>query len=715
MLKSPARRWFMRSVATAASSAFQTNIVRNLRIAGIVLAALTILGGGIAIWDMRQREIDDAKGDMRNLGMVLASQASGSIQMIDSLLREIQTRSNDLGIRTSDEFRQRLGGSAIQQFLRERLKNLPQARATGLFDAEGVLVNSSRDAPIANYSIADRDYYQYVRDHPEDAVFVSLPAKDRGTGPVSVFLVRRVAGPDGAFLGLAVASVNLESLLEFYRSISEERGIAVTLLRRDGTMLARYPPMAINGRSVPIGSQWHTRVAAGGGTYISEGHFSGMRSIVSAHPLRDYPLVIDVSIHEQDVLELWRQQAALTAGGAIVLAAVFVALFFSSARKISEQKAHEDRLSDFAELASDWFWEQDRDLRFTDVGLGAPLRTPVDRSYVGKQRWELNDITRDPQRWEAHRRDMLAHRKFVDFRYNRTGADGRMHYVSISGVPVHDRSGAFAGYRGIGRDITADVEAAEALRIAKEQAEAANRAKSEFLSNMRHELCTPLHAIIGFSELIQDQKIDRNGANHAAWASDILASGRHLLAIINDVLELSRIDAGRYGLADDRVDLAVVTRDCLRAIRAQAEEKQVGLDFAPQDVDALLRADSRAIKQIILNLVTNALKFTREGGTVSIRIECASNHDLVLLVADTGIGIDPAMLASLFEPFTQADASMTRNYGGTGLGLAISRRLVALHGGTLTIESALGQGTTARAAFPAERVLARQSPARAVG
>jgi two-component system cell cycle sensor histidine kinase PleC len=221
---------------------------------------------------------------------------------------------------------------------------------------------------------------------------------------------------------------------------------------------------------------------------------------------------------------------------------------------------------------------------------------------------------------------------------------------------------------------------------------------------MSHELRTPLHAIIGFSELIRDRTDASISANCAAWGEEILNSGRHLLSVINDVLDLSRIEADRYDVSDDKVDLAVIARACRGALRLQAAANQVCIDC--DDADAAVLADRRAIKQIVLNLLSNAVKFTPAGGRVSIRTEQATGGSIALAVADTGIGIDPVVLASLCEPFTQADASISRTYGGTGLGLAISRKLAVLHGGVLTIESAVDQGTTVRVTFPAVRVLA---------
>jgi two-component system cell cycle sensor histidine kinase PleC len=231
---------------------------------------------------------------------------------------------------------------------------------------------------------------------------------------------------------------------------------------------------------------------------------------------------------------------------------------------------------------------------------------------------------------------------------------------------------------------------------------------------MSHELRTPLNAIIGFSELIHARKTGLITEEYVEWAGDILASGRHLLELINDVLELSRIEAGRYDIADDSVDLGALVRAALTMVRGQAEKSQVRIDCAIAARAAVLRADRRAIKQVVLNLLTNAVKFTSAGGVVSIHVEASPSGDVSLVVADTGIGIDPEALPRLCQPFMQADASTSRRYGGSGLGLAISSRLVDLHDGALTISSTLGVGTTVRVTFPSGRVLTlRRQPATA--
>ncbi len=247
-------------------------------------------------------------------------------------------------------------------------------------------------------------------------------------------------------------------------------------------------------------------------------------------------------------------------------------------------------------------------------------------------------------------------------------------------------------------------ELATQLRDARDSAVKASQVKSEFLAHMSHELRTPLNAILGFSETIQAMVFGPLPERYRSYAEHIHESGRRLLDLINDLLDLARIEAGRFELSEVRVDVAAALADCIELVAEDARRKsiQVALDAGPAGL--AVRADRRAFDQIVLNLLSNAVKFTNRNGRVSVSASVADGQ-AVISVADTGIGISPEVIAHLFEPFRQADAEISRRYGGTGLGLSICRNLVELHGGTIGIESAVNRGTTVTVRFPPERTL----------
>ena len=242
------------------------------------------------------------------------------------------------------------------------------------------------------------------------------------------------------------------------------------------------------------------------------------------------------------------------------------------------------------------------------------------------------------------------------------------------------------------------------LSTSKQAAEVASEAKSLFLANMSHELRTPLNAIIGFSQLIRDEAMGPGKPVYADYARDIFGAGEHLLEIINNLLDISKIEAGKTEIRDEVIDLDELLGASLAAVRIQAQRKQLALVLDMPPGIPRLRGDALRLRQVLINLLSNAVKFT-EAGAITVTAACDAAHGLTVMVIDTGIGMSEDEIAVALEPFGQVENAITKRHEGTGLGLSIARRLVELHGGGLSIASVKGQGTTVSIRFSPERLV----------
>ncbi len=363
-------------------------------------------------------------------------------------------------------------------------------------------------------------------------------------------------------------------------------------------------------------------------------------------------------------------------------------------RALAERDAAERRFLDIAAVSTDWFWEQDADLRFTYLSESFQHATGCNPDdYMGHTRSEYlarMPETRNSADWSVIDEKIERREPFKNFVYALVGQDGRKIWVQISGAPYYDADGTFAGYRGVGSDITA-------LYGALRRAEEANAAKSVFLANMSHEIRTPLNGVLGLAELLDEAVCE---PEQKRMVGTIRESGEALLGILNDILDLSKIEANKLSLEE----MVFRPSDLARRVEAlhglRAEEKGISLTvLTGPGADRPRLGDQHRLLQILHNLVSNAVKFT-ERGEITLTLDCKPDDMIIFDLRDTGIGMSQDQANRVFEAFEQADGTVTRRFGGTGLGLSIVRRLVDLMQGQITVESAPGQGTRVRLSLP---------------
>ncbi len=386
------------------------------------------------------------------------------------------------------------------------------------------------------------------------------------------------------------------------------------------------------------------------------------------------------------------------------------------------------RLEDFLECSADWLWEVDANGRFTFLSsritqiAGQPAALLVCRRFC-----DIGTFV-DPAAADLTATSSFRDRQpFRDFRFQVEDRNAEIREQQISGVPVFDPlSGRFLGFRGTGTDISQQVadrdaldesnqrldatlralkEKNTALALAFDQADAANRTKSQFLANISHELRTPLNAIIGFSEILRMEFFGAIGnEQYRSYASDIHTSASHLLDLITDILDLATIESGKRQLNYLDVALNDEVRYGLRLIQDEAESKDLVVDVALDPKLPSIRADRRSVRQMVTNLLTNAMKFTPSGGRISIATSLEEGSSVQLTVRDTGVGIPQEDLHRITQPFERGVQDYSRKQEGTGLGLALTKSLVEMHGGTVEITSRVGEGTAVQLRLPVKQV-----------
>jgi PAS domain S-box-containing protein len=693
----------------------------------VALAALAVivLSGWFAL-ESRTIALANAGVAERNLARALTQNADRAIEGTNIVLRTSVDLIEQAGLKTFNE-------DTLHAFLQERSDGLLAIKSLIVADAEGRLLADSEAYNVTAVSVAERDFFTIHKDAVINDYFVGAPAHSRLDGQWTFAISRRINNPDGSFAGVVVADVDLSYFKLFYDTIDVGTAGRIALMRADGTILTEKPYEAgTTGSHYVDDPDYFTHVASIDlNTFRASGP-DEVERLLTYHRSEDGRFVIAVALPVASVLADWQRDTRrnMEISGAVGLVILLLGVALWRQYRRSESATREAAAAAAATLEKnailttilqnlpDGIRVLDRDLKLVAWNNVVFDVLAVDRETV----LSAPDPGRTMRRLIAERGDLgrMGIEKLLvreenriragkPIRFERQQASGK--WIEVRAHPMPD-GGEVAIVRDISERKQREMEVEEARQrlerqaadliaasgeltvaraeaeAARAHAEAANQAKSEFLANMSHEIRTPMNGVLGMASLLLSSDLD---AEQHSFAEAIQASGENLLAIINDILDISKLEAGRVELDAVDFNLEALVEGVVEIVAPKAVEKrlQIGALVHPT-AKGDFRGDPNRLRQVLINLVGNAVKFT-EAGSVTIEVATvAVDGDASILrieVSDTGIGISEEARAHLFQKFSQADTSITRRFGGTGLGLAISQQLVELMGGAIDMTS----------------------------
>jgi PAS domain S-box-containing protein len=696
---------------------------------GLIFVVFSLLAVVLLTAFLAQRYVDvleTIEKHSANEALVLETQFNSTLRRLDAttdMLATLLAENGGLHKLPAEKL------AMAREHLTALKHNFPELHSYRIFDDLGLQLSDGTPEE-QRYSIADRPYFEEMKANPKPGLHFSEVVKLKNGDEWLVISHRAVLAPDGRFLGLVAAGIDLAYFEKLFSQLGLGNNGVVSIRRSDDSRLVvRWPVAKEKANNLAAATPPFLAIQAGqrNGVVRYVGKTDGVDRIFAFRQVAEGPFYFLVGRAWSEGLAPWRTLAwsasLLTLLGLLALG-IMLHWLGRSQRDLAKS---EQRFRDLIFSSADWVWEVDTQGRYTYAServvevLGYH---PED--LIGTTPFDLMPYS-ERSRIETVFQELLANPKaFRDLDNINRHQNGTLRYIATSGTPFFSEDGKLAGFRGVDRDVTtrrlAEIErnhyresletkvaertqslettnaelyqTQEALMEARDAAEAATLAKSAFLANMSHEIRTPMNGIIGMTNILRREGVT---PQQATRLDTIDTSAQHLLSVINNVLDLSKIEAGKFTLEEAPVVVSSLLANVSSILAERVKAKGLHLLIETGHLPHQLLGDPTRLQHALLNYATNAVKFT-ETGSVTLRAilmeEAAESVMLRFEVQDTGIGIAPEAMARLFSAFEQADNSMTRKYGGTGLGLAITRRLADLMGGKVGADSTAGIGST---------------------
>lgn len=670
------------------------------RIYFIIFFAITVLVSlliSFVLWRSYQAATREAETTTRDYASLIAQRFELVLERSESIL---ESQATEIPLQVMQKSAIAANRSVISQQLANHTVAFPDLTNTAIIDANGDLLYSSNLA-VKPFNIADRAYFQHLKNDPSSKIVFSEAILARSTGRWSLVMARAIRDNAGQFIGVTTVLLDLNNEENQLKSLMIDSSSVAGIRRRDTTnLLLRIPfvESEVNAplpKNNPIRSFIESDKAAK--TLIYQSAIDNTERLVSLKRLNNYPYHIFVGVTKSNYLAAWYKQMYWMLGIEALFLGLLGKIMLQLFRAESRAMYANERLTLATRAGGVGIWDYDisKNTLEWDDQMFSLYGTKRDQFKGAYEAWIAGLHPEDKADADEISQQVLNGQKDYDTEFRVVWPDGTVRHIRALAIVERDKTGRALHMLGTNWDITDLKNAETLLQKAKSSAESLAQSKSEFLANMSHEIRTPMNAIIGLSQLALNQDMSTQVRD---YLTKINTSSESLLGILNDILDFSKINADKLNIENKPFKINDLAESLHAMFSARATEKNLNFSLqVASEIPKVLVGDALRIQQILSNLIGNALKFTHKGRVaVAVKLVRLENSlaQICFSVSDTGIGLSEADQSKLFQPFSQADSSITRRFGGTGLGLSISQGLLKLMGGTFTLESEAGNGTT---------------------